>query len=220
MRSGDSASSRLPDAKRRKEITKLEAALSQLETAIFIYFNNGDPVSVHSLAANAYEIVCILCESKGLDSPRLNRMLGPKVTEEISRTLREPQNFFKHGYRDKDASIGFSTLEGELLVHLATFGYRQLTNERRPVLETFHLWWTPPGIRKLKGNRLFHSRVAASKKLEYFYDALLLWRRILPKSIPKWMMSAIPLHVKLQEQYAPMSPTVRNLVRKIKANSS
>jgi len=37
MRSGHSASSRLLDAKRRKEITKLDAALSQLETAIFIY---------------------------------------------------------------------------------------------------------------------------------------------------------------------------------------
>jgi hypothetical protein len=220
MRSGHSASSRVPDAKRRKEITKLEAALSQIETAIFIYFHNGDPVSVHSLAANAYEIVCVLCESKGLSSPRLRQMLGPEVTEEISRSLREPQNFFKHGHRDKDASIGFSTVEGELLIHLATFGYRQLTDEWRPVLEAFHLWWKPPGIKRLKEDRPIEGRMAPSKRLEFFYVALLIWHKVLPKSIPRWMMAAIPPHIRLPVQYcATRSPSVRSLVRKFKPKS-
>jgi hypothetical protein len=38
-------------------ISKLDAAKRQLETAITLYFNSGDWVSIHALAGAAYMII-------------------------------------------------------------------------------------------------------------------------------------------------------------------
>jgi hypothetical protein len=37
-------------------VTKLDAARRQLRTAIHLWFNDGDPVSIHALAFAAYEL--------------------------------------------------------------------------------------------------------------------------------------------------------------------
>jgi hypothetical protein len=39
------------------EISKLDAAKRQLKTAINLYFSYGDPVSIHTLASAAREIL-------------------------------------------------------------------------------------------------------------------------------------------------------------------
>jgi hypothetical protein len=38
-------------------VTKLEAARRQLRTAIELWFHSGEPVSIHTLAAAAYQVV-------------------------------------------------------------------------------------------------------------------------------------------------------------------
>jgi hypothetical protein len=38
-------------------LTKVDVARRQLQTAITLWFTNGDPVSVHTLAAAAHEII-------------------------------------------------------------------------------------------------------------------------------------------------------------------
>ena len=45
--------SQIPELK----IGKLDAARRQLETAIALWFKGGDPVSIHTLAYAAYEII-------------------------------------------------------------------------------------------------------------------------------------------------------------------
>ena len=46
-------------------VSKLEAGKRQLETAITLYFNYGDPVSIHSLSAAAYVIFRDLNKRRG-----------------------------------------------------------------------------------------------------------------------------------------------------------
>jgi len=46
--------------KPKLKISKLDAAKRQLETAIRLYFNEADPVSVHTLAGAAHTISEIL----------------------------------------------------------------------------------------------------------------------------------------------------------------
>jgi hypothetical protein len=48
-------------------ITKPDAARRQLETAIKLYFDEGDPASVHTLCCAAYELIQVL--NKKQNSP-------------------------------------------------------------------------------------------------------------------------------------------------------
>ncbi|MGI8569030.1 MAG: hypothetical protein ACR2KT_08130 [Methylocella sp.] len=45
-------------------IGKLDAARRQLRTAITLWFNDGDPVSVHTLAYAAYEVIHAISEKR------------------------------------------------------------------------------------------------------------------------------------------------------------
>ncbi|SOZ17206.1 hypothetical protein CBM2598_U10266 [Cupriavidus taiwanensis] len=49
-------------------VTKLDAARRQLVTAIRLFFKGDDPVSILTLAANAWEIIDTLCNRQGTDS--------------------------------------------------------------------------------------------------------------------------------------------------------
>ena len=49
------------------KVSKLDAAKRQLETAIRLYFSNGDPVSIHTLVAAAYAILHDVTGRKGAD---------------------------------------------------------------------------------------------------------------------------------------------------------
>jgi hypothetical protein len=51
-----------PRRRARMKITKLDAAKRQLATAIRLYFEDRDPVSVHTLVMAAGEIIDRLCE--------------------------------------------------------------------------------------------------------------------------------------------------------------
>jgi hypothetical protein len=42
---------------REFKVSKLDAAKRQLETVIRLYFSNGDPVSIHTLTAAAYNVL-------------------------------------------------------------------------------------------------------------------------------------------------------------------
>jgi hypothetical protein len=45
-------------------VTKLEAAQRQLRTAIRLWFEGGDPVSIHTLAFAAYEIAHVVSKKR------------------------------------------------------------------------------------------------------------------------------------------------------------
>src|SRR5947209_4730269 len=86
-------------------ISKLDAARRQLETAVVLYFQQGDPVSIHTLAAAAHQLLHDI--SKKADSQSemilawaLEQVL-PEYRDEIRKTLRAAQNFFKHADRDE-----------------------------------------------------------------------------------------------------------------------
>jgi hypothetical protein len=88
----------------------LDAARGQLSTAIKLWFEDGDPVSIHSLASAAHEIVHALYRQKGLkglmfDTPHVR----PELQQKWASSLKKPFNFFKHGRNEpSDAVIEFN----------------------------------------------------------------------------------------------------------------
>jgi hypothetical protein len=80
------------------DITKLDAAQSQLSTAIWLYLEDRDPVSVHTLATAAGEIIDHLCKHRGLKTMRhtLNEAIKSEKRKEVFDKMDEARNFFKH----------------------------------------------------------------------------------------------------------------------------
>ena len=60
-------------------ISKLEAAERQLRQAVRLFFQRGDDLAIHTLAAATYQIISDLCKQKGIqreveNSPILEEM--------------------------------------------------------------------------------------------------------------------------------------------------
>lgn len=86
-------------------LTKIDVARRQLVTAIRLLFDDRDPVSVFSLAANAQEILSTLCERRGVLSLRASiaAPTGMKSDQLQTQLINPARNFFKHADRDPDS---------------------------------------------------------------------------------------------------------------------
>jgi hypothetical protein len=124
-------------------ISKLDAARRQLKTAITLWFEDGDPVSLHTLAYAAYEIIHTI--SKKRDPYRRDLLFDTLMIKEEHRSkfnigLKKHANFFKHGDRDGDASIEFSPLLSELFIFYAILG-SEVCGTEKSEHELAFVWW-------------------------------------------------------------------------------
>lgn len=126
-------------------LSKLDAATRQLETAITLYFQDGDAVSIHTLACAAYEIFETLNKRSG-GPPTIRQQfrndIKPEYVELVYRKLESARNFFKHADRDPDASIDFSQFESEVVMLDACLTHKRLTRSElpAPIFGTFTVW--------------------------------------------------------------------------------
>lgn len=96
------------------ELNKRVVATSQLETAIRLWFEYGDPVSIHTLAAAAHGIFHVLGKQIG----------EPSIILDYLRSLKKPdydrfaeaQNFFKHSNTDVNDLIGYDPMHAEIIM--------------------------------------------------------------------------------------------------------
>ncbi|WP_019530413.1 hypothetical protein [Dasania marina] len=135
-----------------EKITKIEAAQRQLITAIELFLRGGEPVSVYSLATNAWEVIDALCTKEGIDSlsdeTRENITTGSELKKDL---INSPyRNFFKHADRDPDSVLeGFSDLENDHIIFLSVEDYIRL-NKKSPVeLQVYQLWYLSINIDKV-----------------------------------------------------------------------
>jgi len=85
------------------KVTKLDAATSQIATAIWLYFEDSDPISVHTLVHAGCEIIDRLCDAKGTPGIRKNLLerIKPEYQKTVSDKLNLAANFFKHAATSK-----------------------------------------------------------------------------------------------------------------------
>ena len=90
-----------PNPNRPLKIKKRDAAKRQLETALRLWFEGGDPVSIHTLAAASNEVIHRLGTKKGRPA-LLQEWLSenPKIRSRMVNV----QNFFKHASIDSNPS--------------------------------------------------------------------------------------------------------------------
>lgn len=124
-------------------IGKLDAARRQLQTAITLWFNDGDPVSVHTLAFAAYEIIHSVSLKRNPNRPDLlfdSDWIKPEHQKEANDLLRKPANFFKHADRDGDSVISFHPKQSEAFFLFSIRGI-YLCGERSNTEEDAWMMW-------------------------------------------------------------------------------
>jgi hypothetical protein len=124
-------------------VSKLDAARRQLRTAITLWFTNGDPVSVHTLAFAAYDVFHTV--SKKRDPNRRDRLFDTDyIKDEYRRDwhdlIKKNAHFFKHADRDPDGVLDFNLANNEFFILFAITG-RQLCGESHSHEESTLLWW-------------------------------------------------------------------------------
>jgi hypothetical protein len=119
---------------------KLDAARRQMEAAIALFFQNGDPVAIHTLASAAYDVIDNVNQSWGgkemFVKRRYTRLPGRLTRAELNSV----QNFFKHADNDPEAEIEFFPEMTEPIMADACKAYMEISGES---VALFHcmMWW-------------------------------------------------------------------------------
>ena len=123
-------------------ISKIDAAKRQLETAIVLYFSNADLVSIHTLSAASHEIIQTLCKPNNVKSAIKDfDSVKPEKKKEYIDLVQGAQRFFKHANIDADKLYEFIPDTTDFLIFDACQMYQQLTNEIPKLFQIFTIWF-------------------------------------------------------------------------------
>jgi hypothetical protein len=109
-----------------------------------LHFGGVDPVSAHTLAAAACEILRDVAKRKGVHHPYHNEVLplvGPEKVPEFRRLIREDQNFLKHADRDPEGSMTLNPEFTECLLFEGARAHFALAGYETPETRVFAIWF-------------------------------------------------------------------------------
>lgn len=113
-----------PHAPQLLKVTKAEAAQSQLETAITLWFNYGDPVSILNLANAANDCYRALGGHAGHKS--IYETWYKSQSQGIQDRIRFAQNWIKHGRQEMTKKAEIPSRLAEVLILDAADCHRRL----------------------------------------------------------------------------------------------
>jgi hypothetical protein len=170
-------------------LSKVDVARSQLKTAIQLWFHDGDPVSIHTLAYAAYEIIHFVSKKHNRTKQLIFDTLS--VKEEYRRkwadTIKEHANFFKHANNDHNKSIDFNPVLSMMFMMGAAAGLTSIDTGRPGKEEAaLALWialhrptWAGVKVREALVNRVPVEELAHFQTLPkaQFFDAYMIARQ-------------------------------------------
>ena len=126
------------------KLSKIDAARRQLDCAIELWFHDGDEVSIHTLAAAAYQILHDINQHLGGKEALFfdSSLVVEEYRREWLRVVKEPVNFFKHADKDPDGAIEFSPFGN---ITFIAFGMRGMVVLGQPItdaMSAFQDWLT------------------------------------------------------------------------------
>lgn len=124
-------------------ITKLEAAKSQIETAIELFFEDKDSVSIHTLTCAAYEVLMDIGKTRGIKPVvKDTSFIRPGKEGVYLARINEAENFFKHADRDPDRTLAFRPQATLLLLWDACRMYQALNpSDESYLTKAFGAWF-------------------------------------------------------------------------------
>lgn len=124
-------------------VGKLEAATRQINSAIRMHFDGGDPISVHTLAAAGLRVLRDLGERNGASFFRdeIARLGGPDEQKEFYAKLNRAANFFKHADKDAGDELELDELFNDAVIVLSIFCYQDLAKELSVEMLAMMAWF-------------------------------------------------------------------------------
>ena len=123
-------------------LTKFDVAERQLLQAINMFFRNEDPVSIHTLAEAASQVLNDIGKNYGAKSfLRDNDLIRDDKKKEWLRLLFKSRNFFKHANKDKDSSHEFKEIFNDFSILDATNMYTLIKKAWVPETMAFQAWF-------------------------------------------------------------------------------
>ena len=126
-----------------RTVTKIDAARQQLETAIKLFFNDESFVAVHTLCSASFNILKDISKKRdGEFAFELNVRVKPEHLGLFWKQFNAPASFFKHANRDPDpeAQLEFNEKANDLKLMFCCWGYKDVTNTKTPIMETYMKW--------------------------------------------------------------------------------
>jgi len=127
----------------RQRIGKLDAAQRQLRTAVKMFFDDGDDVSIRTLVAAARQILLDLLKRRGRSSrfqEGLQDLLTPEGLAVFRQAIAEPENFFKHANRDPDRELEFNPESTSFMLIECGVLHQEITGRNLRDCWVFFLW--------------------------------------------------------------------------------
>jgi hypothetical protein len=132
------------------KVSKLDAARFQLATAIDLWQNDADPVSAHSLAYSAYQVIHDL-NRKAKGPPLLldAQNVKPEDTQSFVNEVKFFSNFFKHADDRRKAKkkpepdeVEFNPLVNEIFLAFCVKGLKYLKQQPTAQEQAFESWFS------------------------------------------------------------------------------
>jgi len=127
---------------KHKQIKKLEAAERQLKEAITLFFEERDPVAIHTLAHAAHEILYQVGKNTRRAIPIFYKpsWLSEEARSKWAEYFKTHYNFFKHAGRREEETIIFNLDLNELVLFDCVSVCSQLGCAACPEMGTFAQW--------------------------------------------------------------------------------
>ena len=126
-------------------LTKIDAARRQLRTAIRMFFEKRDAVSIHTLASAAQELLRDLLKAKGEQGSFIKDntdLIEPEGLKLWFEAVNRAQNFFKHADLNPNAILDFHLSLVPIALHDSAMMYRKLTGHALREGAVFCLWFS------------------------------------------------------------------------------
>ena len=142
-------------------VTKIEAARRQLRTAIELWFYDGDPISIHTLAAASHQVVHDLNKKNGGPGLMLNTAyIKDEYKAEFAANIKHASNFMKHADRKNDSAgmvLEFRPESNRDFMIFTIFGIEYLGEELEATEIAFERWhsFNNPELMSDAGKALF-----------------------------------------------------------------
>lgn len=126
-------------------IGKQDAAIRQTMTALELYFQEKDEVSIHTLASAAYNIFRDLA-AKGIGKTVLMKQaslvhIDKKHHKEWLYHINKFENFFKHADLDHDKDLEFYPGATEFLLWENCTKVVEIKGNTMPLVDVFNFWF-------------------------------------------------------------------------------
>lgn len=125
-------------------VDKIEASRRQIDTAIWLWFNYGDTVSIHTLTDAAFGILDQYYQSQKWGRPMPFDDDPGKSTDEQRKwrdKVREAGTFGKHARHDHDLAYEYNPIFIEAYITFAITAHARLENVGPGSLQTVFSFW-------------------------------------------------------------------------------